>query len=186
MRLRKTAYLFFFVLFLFAGFYAGKDAFLLLFNAFCVFTDFKYKKIFNCLTFPASAAGLILGTINGGSAGFVLNFTGALAGGAALLPFYLTGGMGAGDVKLCFAIGAAAGISELPELLGAGALAGGIAAFTVLLVKGRLLFCLKRGLNFVFALIMPGFKPVCPSGPDDILLPYGGIICLGCITEILI
>lgn len=69
-----------------------------------MYTDWKYHKIYNWVTYPAIILGFIINTINYGSDGFIsccINL------GITLLffgIFYLLKMMGAGDIKLIIAI----------------------------------------------------------------------------------
>lgn len=68
--------------------------------------DFKTKKIFNVITFPAAIVGIISNTITGGWQGCLLSI-GAWCLGAAIMVFpHPKDKLGFGDVKMMAAIGA--------------------------------------------------------------------------------
>src|SRR5439155_23943172 len=66
-------------------------------------TDLWKYKVYNALTLPLLACGLIYHTIAGGTAGLVGRLLGAGFGFAVLFLFFLLGGLGAGDVKVLLA-----------------------------------------------------------------------------------
>jgi prepilin peptidase CpaA len=66
-------------------------------------TDIWKFKVYNALTLPLLAAGLLYHGIRFEIADSLI---GILFGFAALVPLYIIGGMGAGDVKLMAAVGA--------------------------------------------------------------------------------
>ena len=100
-----------------------------------VFTDTKYGRIPNVLTFPAMAAGLALHGAFGGWSGMTFSAQGAALGlGLFLLPFLL-GGMGAGDVKLLAALGAFVGPMQIFAAFVCCALVGGVMGVFILVRK---------------------------------------------------
>jgi len=100
--------------------------------------DLSRRRIPNWITLPVLIVGIALNTLRDGLAG--LDF--ALLGvGAALLvyiPLYLLRGMGAGDVKLMGAIGAIVGPANWLMIFLAAAVIGGIIAFVLVVLRGRL------------------------------------------------
>lgn len=79
--------------------------------AVAVVTDVRLGKIFDRVTFPCIAAGLLLHTLFGGGAGAAVSIEGiAAAVGMALAVTLIAGrGLGGGDVKLLAAVGALRG-----------------------------------------------------------------------------
>jgi prepilin peptidase CpaA len=67
--------------------------------------DLRRRRIPNALTFGAAAAGLVLQSLLGGTAGLSAAATGLGVGLVILLPGYLIRATGAGDVKLMAAVG---------------------------------------------------------------------------------
>lgn len=82
--------------------FVGCAAFLLA----SLFTDLRFMKIPNKLTFPAMAAGLLLNTIYSGWGGLWFAVAGLGTGFGLMLLLYWMGAVGAGDVKLFSGIGA--------------------------------------------------------------------------------
>jgi prepilin peptidase CpaA len=68
-------------------------------------TDVAKFKVYNLLTFPCFAAGLVYACASVGWQGFWLSLFGAALGLTILLIPYLMGGVGAGDVKFVMAVG---------------------------------------------------------------------------------
>ncbi|HUU03357.1 MAG TPA: A24 family peptidase [Myxococcota bacterium] len=143
-------------------------------------TDVAKRKIYDWLTYPAIAAGLILQTIGYGWGGiFGFGLISSLAGAAFCMvvfgAFCLWGrGFGFGDVKLMAALGALAGfvhglrVAMLTTLIGAA-----MALFRIIIGKD--------------ALIDPGRDQRRASlkkerhGRRSLTIPYGIAIALGAI-----
>src|SRR5256885_16502132 len=70
------------------------------------FTDFRYRKIPNWLTYPAIPIAILLHWIIAGGHAALLSMAGVAIGLSVLLPFVLLGGLGGGDWKLMGALGA--------------------------------------------------------------------------------
>src|SRR5438552_1328783 len=73
-------------------------------------TDVWKFKVYNLLTLPLLASGLLYHAINGGTPGLAGSVVGALAGFGLMILLYTIGGMGAGDVKFVTALGAWLGL----------------------------------------------------------------------------
>lgn len=117
-------------------------ALLILTLAVAVFTDIRWTKVFNWLTFPAIIAGvLVAGT--GGRASLLTSSEGLVSGLVAGLVFMVFFRSGAGDAKLLIAVGA---LTSPGFVLGTS-LFGAIAAFPMALV-----LMWRRGvLKYTFA-----------------------------------
>ena len=105
-----------------------------------VYTDWRFRRIPNALTYPVMAAGLVLGIFEGlpgapFEKGFVDHFAGLAVGFLVAYPFYAMGGLKAGDGKYLMAVGAMRGLGLL--LAGAiyGALLGGVIAIGVIAAR---------------------------------------------------
>ncbi|MDD5225310.1 MAG: A24 family peptidase [bacterium] len=143
------------------------------------YTDIRYQKIYNALTLPALALGLILNTALGGAAGAKSGAVGFLVGFGIFLVIYLWGGIGGGDVKLAGAIGAIAGYPFIVPALFYSILTGGAMALIELVRRKRLFRSLKNILITVFTFFLPGTAAI-PLDPEESLkVPYGFAIAAG-------
>ncbi len=75
-----------------------------------MFTDMRWGKIYNWLTFPLIAVGLALNAWLFGWNGLGMSLAGTIMGGIFYLGVAYIGAFGMGDVKLMAAIGALGGI----------------------------------------------------------------------------
>jgi len=98
-----------------------------------MYTDFRWLRIPNLVTYPAMVIGLGLGAVEGIPGAL---FTGGLVDHVAALvlalalayPFYAAGGLKAGDGKLLMAMGAVRGTNFLFFAAVYGSIIGGIIA----------------------------------------------------------
>ncbi len=111
-----------------------------------VYTDIRWKKIYNKLTFPAAAAGLLLNGLQSGWMGVCFSAKGfAVAFGVMLTLALLTGGgIGGGDIKLMAAVGALRGSPFVFWAMLYTAVVGGLIAVVYLLFKGLLKHTLQN------------------------------------------
>ena len=106
--------------------------------------DFRSRRIPNWLNVLGVVLGLATNIVLFRSEGFV---TSGLGLGLALLvymPLYLLRGMGAGDVKLMAAVGAIAGPSNWLYIFLFTCILGGLLAFIMVVLKGRLYVTLQN------------------------------------------
>ncbi len=99
-------------------------------------TDIRLLQIYNWLTLPALALGLIWQTAVYGASGLADGLAGVLIAFAVLLVPFMIGAMGAGDVKLMSALGAWVGVSFASQILLVACLLTGAASILVLLRRG--------------------------------------------------
>jgi prepilin peptidase CpaA len=97
-------------------------------------TDIWKFKVYNALTLPLLASGLIYHGLRGELTESLL---GILFGFAALIALYVIGGMGAGDVKLMAAVGAWLGMPLTYYVFIASSLAAGVYAIGLVLWTRR-------------------------------------------------
>ena len=145
--------------------------------AIVMYTDFRWLRIPNAVTYPAMLIGLVLGAVEGIPGGL---FSGGLVDHVAALvlafaisyPFYTAGGLKAGDAKLLMAIGAVRGTNFLLVAAVYGALIGGVIAIG---------FIAKRRLERPAAgAEAPTVARLMKSSiPYGIALGLGGLLALG-------
>lgn len=148
-------------------------------------TDVRSGKIYNVLTYPAIAAGLIGHTLSGilsGPGAETLGFWGSLAGFAVgflpLLAAHLAGGIGGGDVKLMGAVGALAGWRFALAAMFYGFMAAAVMAMIVMLRRRIVRRTLGRIMRFLYLML----TPVGPSDPAEAESPkiaFGLALCIG-------
>ena len=107
---------------------------------FSAYTDIKFNKIYNWVTYPAIILGFIFRIVNFGAEGFISSLFGAFIGFIFLFVFFMAGGIGAGDVKLLTAVGAFGGSQFTLWTLYYSAIIGGILGIFLLIFKGIFLF----------------------------------------------
>jgi len=149
-----------------------------------LYTDLKYQKLPNYLTFGGMAAGIFYHLIFGN--GFLFAVKGLLLGIALLILPYLLGGMGAGDAKLMGAVGAFLGAKGVFEAFIYSALVGGVYAILAMGVYGTLLNTLKRYGRMLKGFFFAGefiYLPP-PEGMRKIKLCYGAAIAAGTIFSL--
>lgn len=141
-----------------------------------MYTDFRWLRIPNVITYPTMLAGLAFGALEGIPGGL---FTGGLVDHVAALvlafaiayPFYAAGGLKAGDAKLLMAIGAVRGTNFLFVSAAYGAIIGGIIAIGFIATR-RLL----RPAGGAEAPTVAGLMK--KSIPYGIALGLGGLLAL--------
>jgi prepilin peptidase CpaA len=97
-------------------------------------TDVWKFKVYNLLTLPLLAAGLLYRATQADLASGLL---GVLFGFGALIALHVIGGMGAGDVKLMAALGAWLGMPLTFHVFIASSLAAGAYAVVLMVVTGK-------------------------------------------------
>lgn len=94
-------------------------------------TDSFRFKVYNVLTLPLIASGLLYHGVTGGWAGLSLSLSGLLVGFGLLLIPFLMGGIGAGDVKLLAGVGAWTGLPWIIYIFICAGLAAGLLGFMI-------------------------------------------------------
>lgn len=156
-------------------------------------TDVTKGKIYNFLTLPAIAAGILLALVapagyasagQGAWAAFLSSIAGIgvmLAAGMVLWSMRILGG---GDVKLLMAVGSLKGLPFLGNALLYSALAGGVLAVLVLVRQRKLKSTAQRMASDAAAKAFTT-SPVL-IGPDrSNRMPYGLAIAAGCIAALI-
>jgi prepilin peptidase CpaA len=90
------------------------------------YTDLRWRRIPNVLTFPAIGCGLVLYVVTGGWEGLLLSLSGALLAPSMLSLVHGGKGPGMGDIKMAAALGAILGptLGVMAMLL--GVIVGGV------------------------------------------------------------
>lgn len=152
-----------------------------------LYSDCRYRRIYNWVVLPAMLLGLLVHTGQNGLIGLRNSGEGLLLGlGLLLIPFLL-GGMGAGDVKLLGAIGALKGPYFIWTAFLGTALVGGLLSLVVLIRARKLFSTLKI---FLYGVFWAGAKRNMlnlQSTPDHtestpLTIPYGIAIVTGTLA----
>ncbi len=168
-----------------------KDLLVAVVSLIAIFTDAKWRKIPNWLTFPAIAVGLIFNCLEGWN-GLFRSAGGLVASLAIMLPFFALDFLKAGDVKLVVAWGTIKGLGQpLGQFFALwaflyGALIGGLMALIVLATEkasserqGRLIAMLKLMLaSPKTAAYFAGSSPLKKPMPYGVALGLAAILTL--------
>ncbi|MCB4790996.1 MAG: A24 family peptidase [Elusimicrobia bacterium] len=151
---------------------------------FSIYSDIRFRKIFNYTVLSSSILGFGLNFYFFGIKGLETSFYGFIAGFSFLFVFYLLKGVGAGDVKFMAAVGALKGMKFV--LIGGlyGALAGGTAAIFVLITKKRFLPVVKKVFFAILLFLSIKTKESLEFNPkDSIYLPYTVFLSIGMVIH---
>ncbi|HIE47727.1 TPA: prepilin peptidase [Candidatus Bipolaricaulota bacterium] len=86
-----------------------KDALTLVFIAIACYTDCRYGKVYNLLTFPSMGIGIVVNFAIDGINGMMRSIIGCIIGFGMFFPPFAIGWFKAGDLKFCMAVGALKG-----------------------------------------------------------------------------
>jgi len=146
--------------------------------AIAVVTDIRRRRIYNVLTFPAMALGIVLNTVLHGGTGLVLSVSGLLLGAAIFFIPVTAGGRGAGDLKLLAAVGAFGGPVFVFWTALFTSMIGGVFAVAVLLYK-------RRFISVAGGMALDLYTQQTPRMTSNIRLPYAIPIALGAIVALI-
>ena len=104
-----------------------------------IYTDGRYRKIYNKVLLPCILVAFITHLIIGGLTGLERSVFGATLGAITLMSPYLLGSIGAGDVKLLIVFGALLGPMLFITAFIYGAIMGGFISLYKLLKKEKTL-----------------------------------------------
>lgn len=163
------------------------DFILVVFLAYCAFTDGTRAKIYNHATFPAMLAGLLLHFIFGGASGLLWSFTGLGLGFVlVVMPFILELAK-AGDLKLLMAIGALKGWAFCGFGFLYGAIAFGLIAVPMLWRKNELAEVGETVKGYVAVATTIQGAPEAPARVSKRkYLPWGVGLCLGYFVALIL
>jgi len=150
----------------------------------CVFTDLRFRKVYNSASVAAVILGLGANYFYFGLAGLKTSILGLLAGFIFLILFYVMGGIGAGDVKFMAAIGCLKGAGFVLSGGLYGAVIGGIAAIVVLTLRKSFLKTIKEIFAALYLLItfrVPGAMKF--DNKDAIYMPYTVFLSMGMVLR---
>jgi prepilin peptidase CpaA len=153
----------------------------------CAVTDLWKGKIYNAITYPAMAVGVVLALIQHGAPGIFHAVGGFAVGFFPAFVLFALGGMGGGDVKLLGAIGAIAGAIAATETLILAFVFGGLFALGQLAWHGRLFATLGRTLRTLVGFLVPGLgRGKSPSAGEDKRLEvrFGVAICVALLATL--
>lgn len=148
-----------------------------------VFSDLKYRKIPNWLTFPAMLLGIILNLVINDQAWY-FSIYGLLAGFLMFLLPFMLGGVGAGDVKLLMALGAFLGIKTTVWVGLYGGIAGGVLSLTAIIFREGILKAKRMLISLVISIWDKDFREMLfiPDRTSKSSIPYGLAIFIGLIA----
>ena len=165
------------------------DAILVIMTLVCLYTDLRYKKIYNVVLIPALVMGLLLNTYKYGISGGLLSLKGFLLGIALLFIPFALGGMGAGDVKLLGVIGSIKGPEFVFLVFLGAALIGGAISVVVMIKQGNFIDRFKA-IVFTFLSMLRIIPPVnLLKGKESINVasfPYGVALAVGTFVAYLV
>jgi prepilin peptidase CpaA len=146
--------------------------------AIAVVTDIRRRRIYNVLTFPAMAVGIVLNTVLNGGAGLLFAVTGLLLGAAIFFIPVAAGGRGAGDLKLLAAVGALGGPVFVFWCAIFTSMIGGVFAIAVLLYK-------RRFISVAGGMALDLYTQQPPRMTSNIRMPYALPIALGTVAALI-
>jgi prepilin peptidase CpaA len=145
-----------------------------------IYTDVRWRRIPNYMTFPAIVAGLVLGALEGVpgtlfGGGFLDHFGGVLLAFGLTYPMYvLRLGLGSGDAKFWIALGALHGATFFVTAALYGSIVGGLLAIVLIVLKrvdppeteqaGRLRHMMKSRIPYGVALAIGALGAVARGG----------------------
>ncbi len=142
-------------------------------------TDLWRGLVYNWVTLPAAAMGLVLAGLRFGAPGLLSSGLGLVIGGGVFLLPFLLGAVGGGDVKLMAALGSLVGpVLVLKTALYACVL-GGAVALGVMARQGGLGRNLRDLAAFFTALVTPGQRPAAPRSLGLPPIPFAACIAVG-------
>lgn len=146
-----------------------------------VYTDIRFGKIYNKLTLPCMALGILLSAVSNGWMGFLSSIGGILI---ILIPFLLfapAAGIGGGDVKLMMAVGALLGYKAAIWAVLISAVVGGALAVITVLIYREFLSTTKN----VFLSAVLKAPVFLTSGSKGLKVRYSPAIAIGTILTII-
>jgi len=149
------------------------------------YTDLRYGKIYNWLTFPGMLVGLAGHAVVGGLVGenqVQLGLAGSAAGLAVgflpLMLAWLAGGIGGGDAKLMGAVGALTGWRFALMAMMYGFAVAAVMAVAVMIARRVTRDTLGRMWRSL-VLVIKARQATDPATPQSPKIPFGLALCIG-------
>ena len=156
-------------------------------------TDVRSGKIYNVVTYPAIAIGLVGHTVLGGLMGdgeYPMGLAGSAAGFAVgflpMLLVWLAGGINGGDAKLMGAVGALAGMRFALSALFYGLAVAALMAVIVMIYRRMTLAVLGRVWRFVLLSVVSRGKAPGPATATSPKVALGLALCLGSAVALVV
>jgi len=150
-----------------------------------IYTDLRWSRIPNWLTFPAMAMGLLVQTWIGGLHGALISLAGLGVGMGLFVLLYACRALGAGDVKLMAAVGSMLGPSGALSVAALSVLAGGLYALGAMGYQWGIAATGRRLAFATYGAFVTGRS----TGVGDLQLPfklrYGLAIAAGTLLFLL-
>lgn len=156
-----------------------------------VYSDIKYRKIYNKITMPGILLGFLVNIYEKKLiAGLLFSFEGLVLGILLFILPFILGGLGGGDVKLMGAVGAFKGPLFVFYAIISAALVNGIFAMLFLAREKKLFFTLKKIYYAIVNTILfkSSLNPedIENKNNDKIKIPYGIGLAIGTFLIILL
>jgi len=133
-----------------------------------IYTDLRWSRIPNWLTFSAMGIGIVIHTWIGGLQGTLTSLAGLVVGMGLFLLLYAFKAIGAGDVKLMATIGSMVGPSGVLSVAVLSALTGGLYALGAMSYQWGLAATSKKLAFATYGAFMTGGV----TGTGDLQLPF--------------
>jgi prepilin peptidase CpaA len=152
------------------------------------YTDLRWRRIPNYLTFPATGAGLLLYLVTGGWLGLLLSIGGALLAPSILYLAHGGKGPGMGDIKLAAALGALLGPALgavamlLSMIAGAGVAMVWMAKEWGIFGYGKM----RAGISRSLSRRAPDAGGKSPQTVGRLAFPYGLAIAIGTLLTLVV
>jgi prepilin peptidase CpaA len=150
------------------------------------YTDVRYYKIPNWITYPGVLVGLVGHGIVGGlsgdgraEVGLAGSALGLAVGFLPLLLVWRAGGIGGGDAKVMGAVGALMGWRFTLAAMMYGFAVAVLMSLIIMAARRVTIRTLKRIGRFVWLLLVPGGVATDPATVDSPKVPFGLALCIG-------
>jgi prepilin peptidase CpaA len=150
------------------------------------FTDLRWRRIPNWLTYPAAPIAVVLHAIAGRWPEAKLSLEGLALGLGLLLPFVLLRSLGGGDWKLVGALGAFFGPKSLLVVIFYTLLVNALMAIVLIVAKKRIWRTVRnmgRLIAAFFRLHLPA-NDLTIDNPEAIKVPFGVAAAVGVLLYV--